>query len=164
MVCPHRMQRPWSGQEETPQKNDLPEFDPSNPLCPGVVRSNGEVHFILKIIVSYSGHTIQRWKYYFWQKNPIYQSTFVFTNDFPALLENVPAPPSSEDPLFQAREARGTCRVMCFHPKSNKTLPVMSPKEIRTVIDEYGVFDENNFHFIIFPMPSSPDGFINSKI
>lgn len=43
LVCPHRMLRPWSGQEETPQKNDLPEFDPSNPLCPGVVRSNGEV-------------------------------------------------------------------------------------------------------------------------
>lgn len=70
------------------------------------------------------------------QKNPVYQSTFVFTNDFPALLENVPAPPASDDPLFQAREARGTCRVMCFHPKSNKTLPVMTPKEIRTVIDE----------------------------
>lgn len=112
LVCPHRMQRPWSGQEETPQENDIPEFDPTNPLCPGVVRSNGE-------------------------KNPIYQSTFVFTNDFPALLETVPSPPSSDDPLFQAREARGTCRVMCFHPKSNKTLPVMTPKEIRTVIDEW---------------------------
>jgi hypothetical protein len=44
LVCPHRMLRPWSGQEEAPQKIDMPEFDPSNPLCPGVTRPNGEVN------------------------------------------------------------------------------------------------------------------------
>lgn len=43
LVCPHRMQRPWSGQKETPQNDDLPDFDPTNPLCPGVTRSNGVV-------------------------------------------------------------------------------------------------------------------------
>lgn len=59
----------------------------------------------------------------------------MFTNDFPALLEDVPQPIESNDPLFQIAPARGTCRVMCFHPKSNKTLPIMTPKEIRTVID-----------------------------
>ncbi|XP_055603756.1 probable galactose-1-phosphate uridylyltransferase [Uranotaenia lowii] len=112
LVSPHRMKRPWSGQEEQPQRNDLPDFDPTNPLCPGVMRSNGI-------------------------KNPIYTSTFVFTNDFPALLEDVPLPPKSDDPLFQTGGARGTCRVMCFHPKSNKTLPTMTPKEIRTVIDAW---------------------------
>uniref|UniRef100_A0A182JD66 Galactose-1-phosphate uridylyltransferase n=1 Tax=Anopheles atroparvus TaxID=41427 RepID=A0A182JD66_ANOAO len=112
LVSPHRMKRPWSGQEETPQRNDLPEFDPTNPLCPGVTRSNGV-------------------------KNPIYESTFVFTNDFPALLEGVPEPPASDDPLFQVAPAQGTCRVMCFHPKSNKTLPLMTPKEIRNVIDAW---------------------------
>lgn len=106
------MKRPWSGQQEAAQKSDLADFDPSNPLCPGVVRPNGEM-------------------------NPKYESTFVFTNDFPALLEDVPTPPESDDPLFQTGEARGTCKVMCFHPKSNKTLPVMTPKEIRTVIDAW---------------------------
>ena len=106
------MKRPWAGQQEAPQKNDLPEFDPSNPLCPGVTRPNG-------------------------QTNPNYTSTFVFTNDFPALLENIPAPPQSDDPLFQAASAEGTCRVMCFHPKSNRTLPLMSPKEIQDVINEW---------------------------
>ena len=35
------------------------------------------------------------------------------------------------------QEARGTCRVMCFHPKSNKTIPVMALDEIRAVIDRY---------------------------
>lgn len=112
LVSPHRMKRPWSGQEEAPQVNDLPEFDPSNPLCPGVTRPNGE-------------------------KNPDYESTFVFTNDFPALLEDIPLPPESDDPLFQTRGARGTCKVMCFHPKSNKTLPVMSLTEISTVINAW---------------------------
>lgn len=37
------MNRPWSGQEEAPQFNDMPEFDPGNPLCPGVTRPNGLV-------------------------------------------------------------------------------------------------------------------------
>ena len=40
----------------------MPEFDPKNPLCPGVTRPNGA-------------------------KNPEYKSTFVFENDFPALLQ-----------------------------------------------------------------------------
>lgn len=44
LVCPHRMQRPWSGQVETPQIEQTPEFDETNPLCPGVVRGNGEVY------------------------------------------------------------------------------------------------------------------------
>ncbi|KAG8286626.1 hypothetical protein J6590_055299 [Homalodisca vitripennis] len=69
--------------------------------------------------------------------NPNYESTFVFNNDFPALLEDVPSPPESENDLFQMAAARGVCRVMCFHPKSNITLPLMSQMEIRAVIDKY---------------------------
>lgn len=60
----------------------------------------------------------------------------MFKNDFPALLENTPSPPASDDPLFQIKDAKGTCRVMCFHPKMNKTLPVMSLREIENVINE----------------------------
>lgn len=72
---------------------------------------------------------------FLFQINPDYESTFVFPNDFPALLEDVPDPEAVEaDSLFQIRPARGNCRVMCFHPKSNKTLPVMTPGEIETVI------------------------------
>ncbi|XP_065354285.1 probable galactose-1-phosphate uridylyltransferase [Calliphora vicina] len=112
LVCPHRMLRPWSGQQESPQKNDLLEFDPTNPLCPGVTRPNGVV-------------------------NPVYEGTFVFTNDFPALLEDIPSPPESDDPLFQAAPAKGTCRVMCFHPKSNLTLPLMTLPSIENVIHEW---------------------------
>lgn len=68
--------------------------------------------------------------------NPVYASTYVFQNDFPALLEDTPSPPTSDDPLFQIADAKGTCRVMCFHPKMNKTLPVMSLREIENVINE----------------------------
>lgn len=92
LVSPHRMKRPWSGQVERVDEAALPEFDPNNPLCPGVTRPNGQV-------------------------NPKYESTFVFTNDFPALLEDAPEPVKSEDPLFRMEAAKGTCKVMCFSPK-----------------------------------------------
>lgn len=69
--------------------------------------------------------------------NPVYKSTYVFPNDFPAMLEDTPTPTPSDDPLFQIGDAKGICRVMCFHPKMNKTLPVMSPNDIEHVIDEY---------------------------
>lgn len=87
----------------------IPERDETNPLCPGSVRSNG-------------------------QRNPDYDSTFVFDNDFPALLESVPIPEKSTSPFFQSAAANGKCKVICFHPKSNITLPLMTIDEIIAVI------------------------------
>ena len=58
----------------------------------------------------------------------------MFDNDFPALLEDVPEPEESGDPLFRAAGARGTCKVMCFSPKSNVTIPIMSVEEIKAVV------------------------------
>ena len=69
----------------------------------------------------------------------------MFTNDFPALLEDVPSPPENDDPLFKMSSGQGTCRVMCFHPKSNITLPLMEVSEIRTVIDRFVYI----FNFVI---------------
>lgn len=112
LVSPHRMKRPWSGQTEATLHEIIPEFDPNNPLCPGVKRPNGQI-------------------------NPKYNSTFVFDNDFPAMLEDVPCPPQSDDPLFKIDSARGKCKVMCFHPKSNVTIPVLSILEIITIIDRW---------------------------
>lgn len=86
MVSPHRALRPWSGQTEQPPIEKILEFDPTNPLCPGVKRASGIV-------------------------TPNYESTYVFTNDFPSLLEEGPEPPSSDDPLFQTKTAKGTCKV-----------------------------------------------------
>ncbi|XP_054710267.1 galactose-1-phosphate uridylyltransferase-like [Uloborus diversus] len=112
LVSPHRAKRPWKGQVEKAFETDIPEHDFKNPLCPGATRANGEV-------------------------NSFYESTYVFPNDFPALLENVPEPDPSSHPLFQAQAAKGECRVMCFHPKSNVTLPLMKNEEILEVINTW---------------------------
>ncbi|XP_038598706.1 galactose-1-phosphate uridylyltransferase [Tachyglossus aculeatus] len=112
LVSAHRMRRPWQGQLEPPVPENIPRHDPSNPLCPGATRANGEV-------------------------NPLYESTFLFDNDFPALQPDAPSPGPSDHPLFRAEPARGVCKVLCFHPWSDITLPLMSVPEIRTVIDTW---------------------------
>ncbi|XP_041361353.1 galactose-1-phosphate uridylyltransferase-like [Gigantopelta aegis] len=112
LVSPHRANRPWKGQVEKVPEDNIPRSDPKNPLCPGSVRSSGKV-------------------------TPEYSSTYVFDNDFPALLEEGPAPEESDDPLFQAAPAYGTCKVMCFHPWSDLTLPVMTHKDIRAIVDAW---------------------------
>ncbi|KAK4320018.1 hypothetical protein Pmani_009087 [Petrolisthes manimaculis] len=114
LVSPHRTKRPWAGQVERPSQQDPPRYDPANPLCPGVPRPNGKI-------------------------NPDYQSTYVFPNDFPALLDDSPSPPDDgkDDSLFQWGAARGECRVMCFHPHTDVTLPLMTQAEVRAVIDRW---------------------------
>ncbi|XP_064409391.1 galactose-1-phosphate uridylyltransferase isoform X2 [Latimeria chalumnae] len=112
LVSAHRMKRPWKGQIEKPPEEDVPRYDPANPLCPGAARANGQV-------------------------NPPYDGTFIFDNDFPALQPDSPDPGPSENPLFQAKCARGVCKVMCFHPWSDVTLPLMALGDIRAVIDKW---------------------------
>uniref|UniRef100_T1IWR3 Galactose-1-phosphate uridylyltransferase n=1 Tax=Strigamia maritima TaxID=126957 RepID=T1IWR3_STRMM len=118
LVSPHRLQRPWMGQTEEPSEQGHNNFDVNNPLRPGAVRGNGKT-------------------------NPLYEHTYVFDNDFPALLETNPGPgpglatDSSEHPLLKCASARGICRVMCFHPLSSMTLPLMTLKEIIHVIDKW---------------------------
>ncbi|XP_071509777.1 galactose-1-phosphate uridylyltransferase-like [Diadema antillarum] len=113
LVSPHRMKRPWKGQVEKLPEQKIPRHDPKNPLCPGATRAHGDV-------------------------NPDYPNTFLFENDFPALLqEGAPTPGPSEHHLLQCAPAVGTCQVMCFHPWSDITLPLMSLAEIRAVVDKW---------------------------
>lgn len=42
-VSPHRMKRPWKGQVEKPEEEEIPSYDPNNSLCPGNTRSSGKV-------------------------------------------------------------------------------------------------------------------------
>ncbi|MDJ0753416.1 MAG: UDP-glucose--hexose-1-phosphate uridylyltransferase [Ardenticatenaceae bacterium] len=109
LVSPHRTKRPWQGQVEKLPPDKRPSYDPKCYLCPGNERAGGAV-------------------------NPNYDETFVFTNDFAALLPDVPDPPSGDD-LFKDAGVRGTCRVVCFSPRHDLTLAEMTPTEIRTVID-----------------------------
>jgi UDPglucose--hexose-1-phosphate uridylyltransferase len=110
LVSPHRTQRPWQGRQEKTTDEDRPQHDPNCYLCPGNTRANGE-------------------------QNPQYDSTFVFTNDYAALLPDSPAAPAPDHPLLTAVSARGTCRVLCFSPRHDLTLPLMTPAAIRRVID-----------------------------
>jgi UDPglucose--hexose-1-phosphate uridylyltransferase len=110
LVSPHRTKRPWKGQVERPPQETRPRYDPTCYLCPGNKRASGE-------------------------RNPNYESTFVFTNDFAALLPDTPRASTVPHPLLHAESERGTCRVICFSPRHDLTLPEMPVEEIRGVVD-----------------------------
>ncbi len=111
LVSPHRTQRPWQGKQETPTPEQRPEYDPKCYLCPGNARAGGH-------------------------QNPQYETTFVFTNDFAALLPDTPSEGAkSSHPLMRLEAEQGTCRVICFSPRHDLTLPEMSLEDIRKVID-----------------------------
>ena len=110
LVSPHRTRRPWQGGVENAPREQRPEYDPGCYLCPGNIRANGE-------------------------RNPRYDNTFVFVNDFAAVLPDSPPTPASENPLFRVNSLRGEARVLCFSPRHDLTLAEMSPAEIRIVID-----------------------------
>ena len=111
LVSPHRNKRPWQGQQEQAAAETRPPHDPGCYLCAGNRRSSGTV-------------------------NPDYKGTFVFDNDFPALLADTPAG-SSDAPLFRAESVRGTARVMCFSERHDLTLPELPVAAIRGVVDTW---------------------------
>jgi UDPglucose--hexose-1-phosphate uridylyltransferase len=110
LVSPQRSQRPWLGQIEKTPREDLPQYDPTCYLCPGNERANGE-------------------------KNPNYDGTFVFTNDFSALLPDIPEGEECDHPLIKLEAERGLCRVVCFAPRHDLTLPEMNQAAVEQVID-----------------------------
>ncbi len=127
LVSPHRARRPWQGQVEKTASENLPDFDPDCYLCPGNQRSGGH-------------------------QNPDYQTTFVFENDFSALL-----PPEQGghtaavlNGLFQAEPEAGICRVVCFSPIHRLTIPEMPLETIAGVIQAWSeqTIDLGNMDFI----------------
>jgi len=109
LVSPQRAKRPWLGQvEKTPSEN-LPQYDPTCYLCPRNERAGGV-------------------------KNPVYDSTFVFDNDFAALLPDQSPKHTSKHPLLVSIPERGLCRVVCFSPRHDLTLPEMEISSIEKVI------------------------------
>lgn len=110
LVSAHRTQRPWLGGTERVATRSRLRRDPDCYLCPGSARANGEV-------------------------NPEYDETFVFTNDFPALLPATQPQPEPGGPLFQGEPQAGTCRVICFSPRHDLTLAEMDEADIHRVID-----------------------------
>lgn len=110
LVSPHRTKRPWQGQVEKTPPDNRPTYDPKCYLCPGNERAGG-------------------------RQNPDYTSTFVFDNDFAALLPDGPRGDVSRGEFFQTQAEVGRARVICFSPRHDLTLPEMAVADIRRVVD-----------------------------
>jgi UDPglucose--hexose-1-phosphate uridylyltransferase len=110
LVSPQRARRPWLGQVEKTVSENLPQYDPDCYLCPGNKRAEGVV-------------------------NPLYTSTFVFDNDFAALMpDEEQQNPAPSHPLLAASSERGLCRVVCFSPRHDLTLPELELPAIENVL------------------------------
>lgn len=118
LVSPGRLERPWRGRTEAGAAPRPPAYDPECPLCPGNRRASGAV-------------------------NPPYTGTFAFENDFPALAagatEELPTDTGElldqHTELLRAEAEPGLCRVLCFSPRHDLSLPDMAGAERRAVVD-----------------------------
>jgi UDPglucose--hexose-1-phosphate uridylyltransferase len=112
LVSPHRMHRPWQGQVETPPAEHRPAYDPTCYLCPGNERAGGV-------------------------RNPSYAGAYAFDNDFAALkpIESVPEASLTGDDLLVATPESGVCRVVCFSPRHDLSLPDLTQPELRAVVE-----------------------------
>ncbi len=110
LVSPHRDKRPWQGQVEKKPALDRPAYDETCYLCPGNIRANKA-------------------------RNPQYTSTYLFENDFAALLPDTPEGEWRSGELLVARAERGRCRVICFSPRHDLSLAEMTATEIRPIVE-----------------------------
>lgn len=110
LVSPHRLDRPWQGKTEEVAAPSTVSHDPKCYLCPGNTRNTGS-------------------------QNPDYTTTYIFDNDFPAILPEGPASEQNEcNGLIQQHSETGICRVICFSPAHNVTLAEMPVDDIADVI------------------------------
>jgi UDPglucose--hexose-1-phosphate uridylyltransferase len=112
LVSPHRTDRPWLGEGSKPSTVALPQYDPTCYLCPTNERAHGA-------------------------RNPAYTGTYIFDNDFAALLPDTPAERYAPDDLLLAESERGTCRVVCFSPRHDLHLALMPQEQIAAVVDAW---------------------------
>lgn len=109
LVSPHRNKRPWQGKVEAPADLTRPGYASDCYLCPGNKRADGSI-------------------------NPPYTGTFAFTNDFAALRQDTPEGVVNISDLMVAKSQTGICRVLCFSPRHDLTLPQMRVEDIREVV------------------------------
>ncbi len=122
LISPHRTQRPWQGQQEERAANMRPKYDDSCYLCPGNERAGGK-------------------------RNPDYEGTFVFTNDFSALLPDLSEESAGVDTFFRAESVGGICKVICFSPRHDLSVPWMTLEDVAGVVrtwkDEFSALKAN---------------------
>jgi UDPglucose--hexose-1-phosphate uridylyltransferase len=110
LVSPQRTQRPWQGKVEHVAQERRPKYDPQCYLCPGNSRAGGH-------------------------KNPKYTSTFLFDNDYAALMPDSAGGEVIQSPLMVAQAERGICRVVCFSPQHDLTISNMDVNDIAAVVE-----------------------------
>lgn len=113
LVSPHRTKRPWQGKTDAPQLPSTITYDPACYLCPGNKRAEGVI-------------------------NPAYEGTFVFVNDFSALYPEVPGESLNLSNLLVAKSEGGICKVLCYSPRHDLTMPRLGLPAIRRVVDIWG--------------------------
>lgn len=107
------MKRPWLGQTEALPPTQLSQYDPECYLCPGNPRSGG-------------------------QRNDVYDQTYIFENDFAAVLPlPMPKAPAAIHPLLSLEPIHGGCDVLVFHPRHDLTLSRLSISDIERIIDDW---------------------------
>jgi UDPglucose--hexose-1-phosphate uridylyltransferase len=110
LVSPQRETRPWEGQVEKIAAPSGVRYDASCYLCPGNSRACGH-------------------------RNPPYDTTFVFDNDFPAFSLHATGGDLDLAGLLTAKGERGQCRVVCFSPDHSLTLGRMTADQILPVVE-----------------------------
>ena len=110
LVSPQRTERPWLGKVERSNSQPANSYDPTCYLCPGNARAGGV-------------------------KNAQYAGTYVFDNDYPALLPELPEIKTEKSGLLVASAERGICRVVCFSPRHDLRVSRMGPPELRQVVN-----------------------------
>jgi UDPglucose--hexose-1-phosphate uridylyltransferase len=110
LVSPHRAKRPWQGEAAPPPAPPASAHDPSCYLCPGNMRVTGEA-------------------------NPDYDRTFVFKNDFAALLDE--GGTSETASLFKTAPATGEAHVICYAPDHSATMARLSAQQLSSVIETW---------------------------
>jgi len=122
LVSPHRAKRPWQGKVETLPIDSRPEYDSECYLCPGNKRADGTI-------------------------NPQFKGTNTFTNDFSALVKDVPDGTYTVGRLLKASSESGVCRVITFSHRHDVTLPLLEVDEIKALVDvwcnEFSLLSQN---------------------
>jgi len=112
LVSPQRLERPWQGNVEKVNYTLKAKYDPGCYLCPGNERADGK-------------------------RNPIYKNTFVFENDYSALNIKQDKISTNLQDLIKSESEPGICKVVCFSPRHDLTLPEMEVSDIRNIVDTW---------------------------
>ena len=110
LVSPQRTKRPWQGKTEDIVFKSRAVYDKKCYLCPGNPRADGHL-------------------------NPEYSGSFVFTNDYSALMADGPGGSLNVGDLLIAKGETGICKVISFSSRHDLTLPELPKAHIKKIID-----------------------------